>query len=70
MEPKLTHLCYCFLLFLPLLSQSAIANPSSSPNHSNSINFIVSSCAPRVTLLSASNASRLSPAKSAVTKTG
>ncbi|CAN7000773.1 unnamed protein product [Brassica oleracea var. botrytis] len=36
----------------------------------DSINFIVSSCAPRVTLLSASNASRLSPAKSAVTKTG
>ncbi|CAG7894224.1 hypothetical protein BRARA_B02719 [Brassica rapa] len=44
MEPKLTHLCYCLLVFLPLLSQSAIANPSSSPNHSNNINFIVSSC--------------------------
>ncbi|KFK32788.1 hypothetical protein AALP_AA6G288400 [Arabis alpina] len=48
MEPKLTHLCYCLLLFLPLLSQSAIAKPSptssSSPNPSNSINFIVSSC--------------------------
>lgn len=45
MEPKLTHLCYCLLLFLPLLSQSTIAKPSSSPSPSNnSINFIVSSC--------------------------
>ncbi|CAF2042707.1 unnamed protein product [Brassica rapa] len=44
MEPKLTHLCYCLLLFLPLLSQSTIANPSSSPNPNQSINFIVSSC--------------------------
>ncbi|ESQ38221.1 hypothetical protein EUTSA_v10029144mg [Eutrema salsugineum] len=43
MEPKLSHLCYCLLL-LPLLFQHTIAKPSSSPNPSNSINFIVSSC--------------------------
>lgn len=43
MEPKLAHLCYCLLLFLPLLSQSTIAKPSLSPNR-NCINFIVSSC--------------------------
>ncbi|XP_010422204.1 PREDICTED: 21 kDa protein [Camelina sativa] len=44
MELKVTHLCYCVLLFLPLLSISAIAKPPSSPNPSNNINFIVSSC--------------------------
>ncbi|CAN8308422.1 unnamed protein product [Cochlearia groenlandica] len=46
MEPKLTHLCYCFLLFLPLVSPFSIAKPSSSsPNPSNNnIDFIVSSC--------------------------
>lgn len=44
MEPKLTHLCYCLILFLPLLSQYAIAKPPSSPNTSSSINFIESSC--------------------------